>query len=110
MGAILKQQKRKHKKSEVDLTTHSLKMEVDSKSEPEEQSLSPLSQPDNEWIVLDTRDSVPDTADKWNNCVFIDKTHIGYYCWPKPLMSYAPISEQPPLGRERNELEEVKVN
>lgn len=28
-------------------------------------------------------DKLPLTEDQWNNFVFIDKTHWGYYCWPK---------------------------
>ena len=26
---------------------------------------------------------IPRTAEQWENFVFIDKTHWGYYCWPK---------------------------
>lgn len=28
-------------------------------------------------------DRVPKTAEEWNNFPFVDKTHIGFYGWPK---------------------------
>ena len=28
-------------------------------------------------------DRVPKTAEEWNNFPFVDKTHTGFYSWPK---------------------------
>ncbi|XP_014668208.1 PREDICTED: proteasome activator complex subunit 4-like [Priapulus caudatus] len=74
----------------------------------EEDTLPPLSQPNNDWLLLDMKD-VPNTADSWRRCVMIDKTHLGYYCWPKPLMAHALNPERPPGARKRDDLDEEEI-
>ena len=37
---------------------------------------------DNRLCIRDDS-KIPRTAEQWKNFVFIDKTHWGYYCWPK---------------------------
>lgn len=74
VSAILKQQKRKHKKVTVD--------PYKSAPPPPAGKFLPGSRPDNEWIMYHS-DQVPDSQDKWKAMEFVDKTHWGYYCWPK---------------------------
>lgn len=68
--------KRPHKKVDVD---------------PLAQGDSPLSKPkdfqpgfrpDNAWHLYDS-DNLPDTKEKWENLTVVEKTHWGYYTWPK---------------------------
>uniref|UniRef100_A0A672NC27 Proteasome activator complex subunit 4B n=1 Tax=Sinocyclocheilus grahami TaxID=75366 RepID=A0A672NC27_SINGR len=50
--------------------------------------------PGNDWLQYHG-DSLPSTQQDWDHFCFIEKTHWGYYCWPKKLMVYAPAAEQP---------------
>uniref|UniRef100_A0A8C2H092 Proteasome activator subunit 4b n=1 Tax=Cyprinus carpio TaxID=7962 RepID=A0A8C2H092_CYPCA len=50
--------------------------------------------PGNDWLQYHG-DSLPNTQQDWDNFCFVEKTHWGYYCWPKNLMVYAPAAEQP---------------
>uniref|UniRef100_A0A8C1FD07 Proteasome activator subunit 4b n=1 Tax=Cyprinus carpio carpio TaxID=630221 RepID=A0A8C1FD07_CYPCA len=50
--------------------------------------------PGNDWLQYHG-DSLPSTQQDWDNFCFVEKTHWGYYCWPKKLMVYAPAAEQP---------------
>uniref|UniRef100_A0A915JHA1 Proteasome activator Blm10 mid region domain-containing protein n=1 Tax=Romanomermis culicivorax TaxID=13658 RepID=A0A915JHA1_ROMCU len=36
---------------------------------------------DNEFLIYD-QNSAPRTKEKWDSCTFIEKTHVGFYCWP----------------------------
>lgn len=37
---------------------------------------------DNQWLQYN-RSSLPHTQKDWDGCVFVEKTHWGYYCWPR---------------------------
>lgn len=79
VSAILKQQKRKHKKVTVD--------PYKSAPPPPAGKFLPGSRPDNEWIMYHS-DQVPDSQEKWEAMEFVDKTHWGYYCWPKYVFEW----------------------
>lgn len=83
VSAILKQQKRKHKKVTVD--------PYKSASPPPAGKFLPGSRPDNEWIMYHS-DRVPDCQEKWEAMEFVDKTHWGYYCWPKYVLVWYPLN------------------
>lgn len=65
VSGILKAQKRKHKQLDND----------------------PLQFPTTNgstkrWHIYDSK-TLPDTLEKWNATTFIEKTHWGYFSWPK---------------------------
>ncbi|XP_075933535.1 proteasome activator complex subunit 4A isoform X1 [Anarhichas minor] len=60
---------------------------------------------DNKWLQYDSS-SLPRTQQEWDGCVFVEKTHWGYYCWPRKLMMYAPMEEQPKQNLTREEMTE----
>ncbi|XP_062859085.1 proteasome activator complex subunit 4B isoform X2 [Trichomycterus rosablanca] len=64
--------------------------------------------PENDWLQYHG-DSLPQTQQDWNNLRFVEKTHWGYYCWPKKLMLYSPLEEQPKdlTPEEMNESERI---
>ncbi|XP_031565856.1 proteasome activator complex subunit 4-like [Actinia tenebrosa] len=99
VGAVLKQQKRPHVKVQVNPYA------VAGLPEPKSSINQPGDRPDNRWLQFLSND-LPKTQESWNSCTFIDKTHWGYYTWPKELMAYAPTEQQPPLGRKSEELSE----
>lgn len=99
VSAILKQQKRKHKKVTVD--------PYKSAPLPPAGKFLPGSRPDNEWIMYHS-DQVPDSQEKWEAMEFVDKTHWGYYCWPKEMKIYAKQPEQPKLDRTESEMLETE--
>lgn len=37
---------------------------------------------DNQWLQYNSG-SLPRTQQDWDSCVFVEKTHWGYYCWPR---------------------------
>ena len=45
-------------------------------------TLAPGDRPDNRWNKYDSQ-NLPDTQEKWENLVVVEKTHWGYYNWPK---------------------------
>uniref|UniRef100_A0A665WZ29 Proteasome activator subunit 4a n=1 Tax=Echeneis naucrates TaxID=173247 RepID=A0A665WZ29_ECHNA len=61
--------------------------------------------PDNQWLQYNSS-SLPRTQQDWDQCVFVEKTHWGYYCWPRKLMMYAPLEEQPKHNLTRDEMTE----
>ncbi|XP_013086715.2 proteasome activator complex subunit 4-like [Biomphalaria glabrata] len=65
--------------------------------------LLPGDRPDNAWLQFDPKKFITNEED-WNKTVFIEKTHWGYYTWPKELKTYAPYHEQPKYCRERHEI------
>ena len=74
---VLKQQKRSQTKVEFD------PYELTGSERPSDPTdLHPGDRPDNECLVY-KRDCVPRTQDEWNKFTFVDKTHWGYYTWPK---------------------------
>ncbi|CAH3144364.1 unnamed protein product [Porites evermanni] len=99
VGAILKQQKRPHVKIAVNPYS------VAGLPEPTSTVIEPGDREDNRWLHYSSS-NVPKNKKEWESCVFIDKTHWGYYTWPKKLLTYAPVDQQPPLGRTRDQLSE----
>uniref|UniRef100_A0A672JF04 Proteasome activator subunit 4a n=1 Tax=Salarias fasciatus TaxID=181472 RepID=A0A672JF04_SALFA len=87
VAGIMKQIKRQHKKVPV--------------------SPSELSgdRPDNQWLQYNSS-NLPRTQQDWDHCVFVEKTHWGYYCWPRKLLMYAPLEEQPKQNLTREEMTE----
>lgn len=63
-SAILKQLKPKHHKKEV----------------------NPIPE-DNNWLQTDTSVAL-NSAQEFDSFTFVDKPHIGFYCFPKPFMVY----------------------
>ena len=77
MSAIQKQQKRSHKKIMVD------PYKVAGVEPPAPGSVvRPGDRPDNKWCKYNS-ERIPDTQEKWESLVVVEKTHWGYYCWPK---------------------------
>lgn len=37
---------------------------------------------DNQWLQYNSS-SLPQTQRDWDGCVFVEKTHWGYYSWPR---------------------------
>ncbi|XP_035696564.1 proteasome activator complex subunit 4-like isoform X3 [Branchiostoma floridae] len=96
--AILKQQKREHKKKEID------PFKEGGCQPPPPGSLVPLGERgDNKWLQYDSS-KLPKTQAQWDNTTFVDKTHWGFNTWPKPMLTYAPADQQPPLGRKREDM------
>uniref|UniRef100_A0A3Q3N6V1 Proteasome activator subunit 4a n=1 Tax=Mastacembelus armatus TaxID=205130 RepID=A0A3Q3N6V1_9TELE len=87
VAGIMKQIKRPHKKI------------------PELSAIVAGDRPDNQWLQYDSS-SLPRTQQDWDRCVFVEKTHWGYYCWPRKLMMYAPLEEQPKQNLTREEMTE----
>uniref|UniRef100_A0A673MA31 Proteasome activator complex subunit 4B n=1 Tax=Sinocyclocheilus rhinocerous TaxID=307959 RepID=A0A673MA31_9TELE len=86
MAGILKQLKRERKKIPVS------PCDISGVTEPE--GLVAGDRPGNDWLQYHG-DSLPSTQQDWDHFCFIEKTHWGYYCWPKKLVVYAPAAEQP---------------
>lgn len=68
--------------------------------------VSPGERPDNLWFQYDSL-KVPRTREEYDSTIFIEKTHWGYYQWPKKLKTYMLHDESYKLGRTREELPEV---
>ncbi|GCB62155.1 hypothetical protein scyTo_0011429, partial [Scyliorhinus torazame] len=98
VAGIMKQLKRSHKKIEIDPYTIC-------GSRPK--TIQPGDRPDNKWLHYDSS-NLPRTKDDWEACLFVEKTHWGYYTWPQKLFVYAPADQQPKLGRNRNEMSEAE--
>ena len=77
MSAIQKQQKRAHKKLMID----PYKV-AGTDPPPPGSTLRPGDRQDNAWFKYDSQ-KIPDTQEKWESLVVIEKTHWGYYSWPK---------------------------
>lgn len=99
VGAVLKQQKRPHAKIVVNPYT------VAGLPEPTTTVIQPGDREDNKWLQYSSA-VVPKTKSEWESFVFIDKTHWGYFTWPKKLLTYASADKQPLLGRTRDQLSE----
>ncbi|XP_031434367.1 proteasome activator complex subunit 4A isoform X3 [Clupea harengus] len=61
--------------------------------------------PDNQWLLYDSS-RLPRTQQAWEECCFVEKTHWGYYTWPRKLMVYAPAEEQPKQSLNREDMDE----
>jgi len=74
---ILKQQKRTKNKVEFDpyeLTGSLRPTDLD--------SVQPGDRADNEWMLY-RKESLPKNEEEWNLFTFVEKTHWGYYTWPR---------------------------
>ncbi|GFW26343.1 proteasome activator complex subunit 4 [Trichonephila clavipes] len=98
LTCILKQQKRKHPKIEIDPIVQNPKNLTLHPSMPVVNEI-----PDNFWLQYNSAD-VPDTEEKWNSRHFVHKTHWGFNSWPKSFKVFAPDSEQPKVNRSYEEL------
>ncbi|XP_076815650.1 proteasome activator complex subunit 4A-like [Clavelina lepadiformis] len=102
VGSIMKQQKRKHAVEMLsleDITGHN----DTTRAQPH-----PGDRVDNSWHQYNSKD-LPTNQKKFDNTKFVDKTHWGYYAWPKLIKTYAHYEKQPKLDRERDELNEGEV-
>ncbi|XP_030627610.1 proteasome activator complex subunit 4A [Chanos chanos] len=97
VAGILKQLKRPHKKVPVS--------PYDIYGDKKVDVLLAGDRPDNQWLQYDSR-RLPRSQQDWEECCFIEKTHWGYYTWPRKLMLYAPPEEQPKQGLSREEMTE----
>ncbi|KAJ8385476.1 hypothetical protein AAFF_G00185720 [Aldrovandia affinis] len=97
VAGILKQLKRPHKKVPISLS------DITGVCEPE--GLVAGDRPDNRWMQYNSS-SLPRSQEEWDVCRFVEKTHWGYYSWPRKLMLYAPLEEQPKQGMTREEMTE----
>uniref|UniRef100_A0A3B3B675 Proteasome activator subunit 4a n=1 Tax=Oryzias melastigma TaxID=30732 RepID=A0A3B3B675_ORYME len=61
--------------------------------------------PDNQWLQYNSS-KLPLKQEDWDACVFVEKTHWGYYSWPRKLMVYAPEKEQPKQNLCKEEMAE----
>ncbi|XP_067680549.1 proteasome activator complex subunit 4-like [Haliotis asinina] len=101
VSAVLKQQKRKHPKVPVDPYKRS-----GCTPPPQGSSCVPGDRPDNMWHQYNLTD-LPVTREKWDKAEFVDKTHWGYYSWPKEMLVYAPYDKQPKPELSRSEMNEA---
>eukprot|EP00064_Thunnus_orientalis_P007411 superscaffoldBa00000821_g7431 len=97
VAGIMKQIKRPHKKVPVSPS------ELCGVKEPS--GIVAGDRPDNQWLQYNSS-NLPRTQQDWDRCVFVEKTHWGYYCWPRKLMMYAPLEEQPKQNLTREEMTE----
>jgi len=98
IGAILFQQKKKHSKAIVDLAGQGYDIS----------NIAPGIRPDNEWLLYKVS-NVPSSETEWNNFKFVDKTHIGYYAWPKSLYTFAPREHTKEVDRTDATEEEMAI-
>lgn len=60
---------------------------------------------DNHWLLYNSQ-TVPKTAQHWDELRFVHDMHSGYYAWPKKLEVYVPSGEQPTAAKRMNDLSE----
>ena len=101
VGSILKQQKRKHVVEMMSVSEITSILDSENDFNPGDRS-------DNGWLQYCFHNK-NDIKEKFNKTRFIDKTHWGYYCWPKQLKTYAAIEKQPVLNRARADLSPGEV-
>ncbi|XP_076019061.1 proteasome activator complex subunit 4A isoform X2 [Genypterus blacodes] len=97
VAGIMKQIKRPHKKVSI---SPSQLCEL-----KESNGIIAGDRPDNQWLQYNSS-NLPRTQQDWDSCTFVEKTHWGYYCWPRKLMMYAPLEEQPKHNLTREEMTE----
>jgi len=84
---ILKQQKRTKNKVEFD------PYELTGSPQPSGPSdIRPGDRPDNECLLY-KKESVPRNEEEWNEFTFVEKTHWGYYTWPRSVHSTTLVAE-----------------
>ncbi|KAG9484281.1 hypothetical protein GDO78_009934 [Eleutherodactylus coqui] len=99
VAGILKQLKRPHVK--VPICPYKIS------GCPKPDTIMAGDRPDNLWIQYNSG-SLPKTEEVWEANCFVEKTHWGYYTWPKTLLVYAPADQQPTLGRPRETMSEAE--
>uniref|UniRef100_A0A2K5ZD33 Proteasome activator subunit 4 n=1 Tax=Mandrillus leucophaeus TaxID=9568 RepID=A0A2K5ZD33_MANLE len=99
VAGILKQLKRTHKK----LTINPCEIS----GYPKPTQIIAGDRPDNHWLHYDSK-TLPRTKKEWDSSCFVEKTHWGYYTWPKNMVVYAGVEEQPKLGRSREDMTEAE--
>ncbi|XP_061914340.1 proteasome activator complex subunit 4A [Entelurus aequoreus] len=102
VAGIMKQIKRPHKKVPI---SPSEIFKRDKVAVEETSGIVAGDRPDNKWLQYNSS-SLPRTQQDWECCVFVEKTHWGYYSWPRELMIYAPEDKQPKLNLVRDEMTE----
>ncbi|XP_062269925.1 proteasome activator complex subunit 4B [Platichthys flesus] len=85
MAGILKQLKRPRKKEAVKPT------DISGVEDPE--GLCVGDREANRWLQYDSN-NLPLSQEQWDSQLYVDKTHLGYYSWPREMMIYA-TSEKP---------------
>ncbi|ELU04407.1 hypothetical protein CAPTEDRAFT_189383 [Capitella teleta] len=101
LGSILRQHKRKQVRVEID------PFKLGGTERPADLStLVPGIRPDNQWMLYDGKSNPYESEEKWNSCVFVEHTYIGYHTWAKKVEVYAPTKDQPPLDRDFESLSE----
>lgn len=103
--SIEKQLKRPHVKIKVDPYQQCKNTNVN--DELDCKVLRPGDRPDNSWHTYNSSE-LPDTQEKWEGLLVVEKTHLGYYTWSKDFWTYAPHPEQPKLNRSQEEMSEVE--
>ncbi|KAE8280512.1 Proteasome activator complex subunit 4B [Larimichthys crocea] len=97
VAGIMKQIKRSHKKVPVSPSELCGVKELSDMVAGDRQ--------DNQWLQYNSS-NLPRTQQDWDGCVFVEKTHWGYYSWPRKLLMYAPQEEQPKHNLTREEMTE----
>ncbi|XP_029642324.1 proteasome activator complex subunit 4 [Octopus sinensis] len=103
MVGIFKLMKRKHKSTKINVK----ELAGCSPSKANDLEFIPCCRDDNNWLTYCER-KLPRTKEAWNETVFVEKTHFGFYCWPVEMFTYAPYKEQPNVERVREELDETE--
>ncbi|XP_072526695.1 proteasome activator complex subunit 4A [Salminus brasiliensis] len=106
LAGILKQLKRPRKKIAVNpYDISELRTSLDSCVHKQADLILAGDRPDNQWLQYNSS-RLPLSQQAWDKCCFIEKTHWGYSTWPRKLMIYAPLEEQPKQGKNREEMTE----
>ncbi|XP_068596993.1 proteasome activator complex subunit 4A [Brachionichthys hirsutus] len=106
IAGIMKQIKRPHKKVHIsvsELCKFFVVVNISGMKEPSD--ILAGDRQDNQWLQYNSS-RLPRTQQDWDGCVFVEKTHWGYYCWPRKMLMYAPLEEQPKQNLTRDEMAE----
>ncbi|CAL8307041.1 unnamed protein product [Boreogadus saida] len=98
VAGILKQQKRPRKKIAVRPS------DISGVEDP-----GPVCAGDREgnlWLQYDSG-RLPATQEQWDSSLYVEKTHWGYYCWPRELMIYAASPKDDLTEEEMTEGEKI---
>ncbi|OUC44810.1 HEAT repeat protein [Trichinella nativa] len=63
---------------------------------------------DNAFCIYD-KNKLPKTAQEWNEAIFAEKLHCGFYCWSRECTADAPLSAQPSVDRPLCEMNDSEV-
>uniref|UniRef100_A0A3P8U275 Uncharacterized protein n=1 Tax=Amphiprion percula TaxID=161767 RepID=A0A3P8U275_AMPPE len=100
VAGILKQQKRPVKKVSV-------KPSDISGIEEEAEGVCVGDREGNRWLQYDSN-NLPLTQEQWDSQRYMEKTHCGYYSWPREMMIYA-ASDKPNDDLPYEEMSEVRI-